>query len=70
MLGEGADNDFLERVAADPAIPLARPELEALLDPRRFVGRAPEQVREFLAEHVQPVLATAGELPEATDLEV
>lgn len=70
MLAEGADNDFFERVAADPAIPLARPELEALLDPRRFVGRAPEQVRDFLAEYVAPVLAAAGELPEATDLEV
>ena len=70
MLAEGADNDFLERVAGDPAIPLDRVQLEALLDPRRFVGRAPQQVREFLAEHVAPVLAAAGDLPEATDLEV
>jgi len=70
MLAEGADNDFLERVAGDPAIPLDRVQLEALLDPHRFVGRAPQQVREFLADHVAPVLAAAGDLPEATDLEV
>jgi len=57
-------------VAGDPAIPLDRAQLEALLDPRRFVGRAPEQVREFLAGHVAPVLAVAGDLPEAMDLEV
>ena len=45
-------------------------EVEQLLDPERFVGRAPQQVREFLAEHVRPVLADAGELPAAKDLEV
>jgi adenylosuccinate lyase len=70
MLLEGADNDFLDRVAADPAIPLDRGQIETLLDPHRFVGRAPQQVRDFLSGHVAPVLAAAGELPEATDLEV
>ena len=70
VLEEGGANPYLELVAADPAVPLERAELEALLEPRRFVGRAPEQVREFLAEHVKPVLAEAGELPAARDLEV
>jgi len=70
VLEEGADNPFLELVAEDPAVPLNHGELEALLDPARFVGRAPQQVREFLAEVVQPVLVEAGELPEAKDLEV
>ena len=70
VLEEGGANPYLELVAEDPAVPLDRTELDALLDPARFVGRAPEQVREFLAEVVQPVLAEAGELPEATDLDV
>jgi adenylosuccinate lyase len=70
VLEEGGANPYLELVADDPAVPLDRTELDALLDPERFVGRAPEQVREFLAEHVRPVLAEAGELPEARDLEV
>ncbi len=70
MLSEGADNDFLDRVAADDGVPLGRAELEALLDPHRFVGRAPQQTREFLAEVVEPVLAEAGDLPEAKDLDV
>jgi len=70
VLEEGADNPFLELVAEDPAVPLDHGELEALLDPARFVGRAPQQVREFLAEVVRPVLEEAGELPEAKDLEV
>jgi len=70
ILEEGADNDFLDRVADDPEVPLDRGELDQLLDPVRFVGRAPQQVREFLVEQVRPVLADAGELPEAKDLEV
>jgi adenylosuccinate lyase len=51
-------------------VPLDRGELDALLDPARFVGRAPQQVREFLGEVVQPILEEAGELPEARDLDV
>jgi adenylosuccinate lyase len=70
VLEQGGPNPFLDLVADDPAIPLDRNELEALLDPARFVGRAPQQVREFLEEHVRPVLQEAGELPDAQDLDV
>ena len=70
VLEEGGANPYLDLVADDREVPLDRAELEALLDPQRFVGRAPQQVREFLDEHVRPVLEAAGELPEARDLEV
>jgi adenylosuccinate lyase len=70
ILERGEANDFLDRVAEDPEIPLDRDELDGLLDPLRFVGRAPQQVREFLSEHVRPVLEAAGDLPEAKDLDV
>ncbi len=70
VLTEGGANPFLGLVADDPEVPLDRSELDAFLDPARFVGRAPQQVREFLAEHVQPILDQAGELPEAKDLDV
>ncbi len=70
VLGKGRDNPYLELAAADPEIPMAMDELSALLDPARFVGRAPEQVRRFLAEEVEPLLASAGDLPEPRDLEV
>lgn len=50
---EAADNDLLERLKADPAF--ASLDIEALTDASRFVGRAPQQVDEFLAEHVAPV---------------
>jgi adenylosuccinate lyase len=52
---EGAPNDLLDRLAADPAF--ANVDLDAALDPQKFVGRAPEQVDEFLAEAVSPILA-------------
>jgi len=70
ILVQGRENPYLELVAADSAIPLGREELNALLNPSRFVGRAPAQVREFLETHVTPLLEEAGELPEARDLEV
>ncbi len=70
VLGEGADNPFLDLVAADPEIPLERAELADLLVGERFVGRAPEQVRELLSEVVTPILEAAGELPPPEDLEV
>jgi adenylosuccinate lyase len=49
-------NDLLERIAADPMFRMSLDELRAAMDPRRFVGRAPEQVDEFLAEVVEPLL--------------
>ena len=52
---EGVPNDLLDRLAADPAF--AKVNLDAALDPQKFVGRAPEQVDEFLAEVVDPILA-------------
>lgn len=56
MKEEGADADLLERIAADDAFGLAREDLEAMVDPSRFVGRAPAQVARFLAEDVASAL--------------
>jgi adenylosuccinate lyase len=61
---QGAANDLLDRLAADPAF--AGVDLEAALDPAKFVGRAPEQVDEFLAEVIAPLRAkypSTGTLP-------
>ncbi|MBP5618635.1 MAG: adenylosuccinate lyase [Clostridia bacterium] len=54
---EGLDNDLVDRIAADEAIPVSRAEIEAILKPENFVGRAPQQTAEFLAEVVEPLLA-------------
>ena len=53
---EGKPNDLLERIAADPAFGTTMEELQAIMNPRTFVGRAPEQVTEFLDEVIRPIL--------------
>jgi adenylosuccinate lyase len=53
---EGAAVDLLERIASDEAFGLSQDDLATLADPRRFVGRAPEQVAAFLERHVSPIL--------------
>lgn len=45
---EGKENDLLERIAQDPAIPLSQSELNLIIDAHHFTGRATEQVGEFL----------------------
>lgn len=55
---EGVErNPLLDLLAADPAFATVKASLAAALDPMRFVGRAPEQVDEFLAGEVRPRLA-------------
>ncbi|XP_026065237.1 adenylosuccinate lyase-like [Carassius auratus] len=53
---EGGDNDLLNRIQADPYFTPILGQLDALLDPKTFVGRAPQQVTRFLSEEVRPVL--------------
>ncbi len=54
---EGKDNNLLELIAADPSFNLSLEELQRTMDPSRYVGRAPEQVEEFLNEVIRPILA-------------
>lgn len=54
---EGLSNDMLERIRKDPKFESVREQLDELCDPVKFIGRAPEQVDEFLTEHVQPALS-------------
>ena len=54
---EGEPNDLFERLSRDPVFAAVRERLPALSDPALFVGRAPEQVDEFLAETLRPSLA-------------
>jgi adenylosuccinate lyase len=58
----GADNDLVDRLAADPRLRLDRPTLDALLADRAgFVGAAPQQVEAFCAQ----VAALVARFPEA-----
>ncbi len=53
---QGGENDLLDRIAADPRFQMDKEELESLLSPGHFVGRAPEQVQEYLAGYIRPLL--------------
>ena len=53
---EGRDNNLLELIAADPEFNLTLEQLQATMEPSKYVGRAPVQVDAFLANVVNPVL--------------
>jgi len=55
---EGAHNDLLERIKNDPNFEAVHAHLDDLIDPKNFVGRAPEQVTEFLRDEILPILET------------
>jgi adenylosuccinate lyase len=59
---EGKENNLLELIAADPAFPMGLEELQASMDPARYVGRSKEQVEAFLREVIRPVLEENKEL--------
>ena len=53
---EGKDNNLLELIAADDEFPMGLEELEATMQPDKYVGRAPRQVVKYLEEVIQPIL--------------
>lgn len=57
MKNLGLENDLIDRVRADAYFDPIKGQLEDILEPSSFVGRAPEQVDAFLKEWVQPALA-------------
>ena len=65
---DGAEeNDLLDRLARDKSFGVKLKDLEGALNPRRFVGRAPEQVDEFLRDVITPMFA--GETASSERLE-
>ena len=57
---EGGQNDLLDRIAADPRFPLTRGEIDAMLSPEAFTGRAASQVTAFLKDVAQPLIDRYG----------
>ena len=58
----GGENDLKARLASDPAFASVAGSLDELLDGRRYVGRAPEQVIEFIEDEVDPLLSAHKDL--------
>jgi adenylosuccinate lyase len=67
--GAGSSEELLSRLKAEPAF--AKVDFKSVLEPRHFVGRAPEQVAEFLTESVEPIRRRyAGQLGMKAELSV
>jgi adenylosuccinate lyase len=62
---EGARNDLLERLAGDARFKMSLGDMQTLMEPERFVGRAPQQVDDFLSEVIDPILARSKTPPPA-----
>lgn len=58
----GLDNDLIARIQADAYFAPIIGQLKEIMDPHTFVGRAPEQVTEFIQEEVEPVLEKYAEV--------
>ncbi len=65
-----ARNDLLERLGADPAFGVSVDDLYSVVDARRYVGRAPEQVDEFLHDVIHPLLAAVDSTQDQREAEV
>ena len=53
---KGLDNNLLELIAADPAFNMSLEELKKTMDPSKYTGRSEQQVEEFVAEVIKPIL--------------
>lgn len=53
---EGKENNLIELIKADPMFTTVHDSLYEILDPRNFIGRAPQQVEEFLSCEIDPIL--------------
>ena len=67
---EGGKNDLIERIVADSAFGLTMEEVEKILKPESFTGRASNQVEELIADYVDPLLAENNVAAEEVELTV
>lgn len=59
---EGKENDLIERILNDNTLKLDKSKLKEVLDPKNFIGFAPIQTEEFIANEIQPILDANNEL--------
>lgn len=68
---EGKENNLIDLIRADEMFTPVRDRLGEILDAKKFIGRSPEQVEEFLSEEIDPILAAhAAELGESGEVRV
>lgn len=67
---EGGDCDLISRIANDSAFKMSQEDIKAVMKAENYIGRAPEQVDEFLMGHVQPALKDFNGLIGESELNV
>lgn len=67
---EGLDNNLCELILADPMFMITKEEMDAIMKPENFIGRCPQQVDEFIANCVQPVLEKNGVSDDKAEINV
>jgi adenylosuccinate lyase len=67
---EGLPNDLLERIAGDKAFGVTMEELQSVMEPKLYVGRAPELTERFLNEEVEPILVAEVDALAEGDVEL
>ncbi len=67
---EGLDNNLCELILADPMFMITKEEMDAIMKPENFIGRCPQQVDEFIANCVQPVLDRNGVSDDKAEINV
>lgn len=53
---EGKENNLIELIKADETFAPVHAKLDEILDAKKFIGRAPSQTVEFIANEIQPIL--------------
>ena len=59
---EGKDNNLIELIKADAMFAAVKDRLDSVLDAKNFVGRAPQQVVEFISAEIDPILEKHADL--------
>ncbi|MBP0972699.1 MAG: adenylosuccinate lyase [Oscillospiraceae bacterium] len=67
---EGLDNNLCELILADPMFMISKEEMDAIMAPENFIGRCPQQVDEFIANCVKPVLDANGVSDDKAEINV
>lgn len=53
---DGEDNDLIARISEDTSFNMSKDEIAQIMDAKNFIGRAPEQVSEFIKTTIDPIL--------------
>lgn len=59
---EGKDNDLIQRIISDDFFDMSEEQIIDLIHPKKFIGRAPGQVVDFISEQIKPLLEENKEL--------